>query len=79
MPFSVAAAIVKSGAINAGILVRVCQGTKALVEPAEVPAVLCPAADEACVALVDIPADKANAIAAASQTLCLQAMNTPCQ
>ena len=80
--FSVEPAMVNSGAINAGIAVRVCQGTKALVESAEVQAVLCPATGAPCVVLTDIPADKASAVGGmpqASTPASLQVMSSPCQ
>jgi hypothetical protein len=80
--FSVGSAMVKSGAINATTAVRVCQGPKALIESAEVQAVLCPASDAPCVAFADIPADKATALAGISQEstpVSLQVMSSQCQ
>jgi hypothetical protein len=80
--FSVESAMVTSGAINAGISVHVCRGPKALVESGEVQAVLCPATDEPCIALTDIPADKASALAEASQAsmpATLKVMGSQCQ
>ncbi len=80
--FSVGSAMVKSSAINAGVSVRVCQGTKVLAESVEVQAVLCPATDEPCVALADVPADKASALTGVSQTstpATLQVVSSQCQ
>ena len=80
--FSAGSAIVKSGAINAGISVRVCQGAKVLAESVEVQAVLCPATNGPCVALADVPADKASALTGVSQAstpATLQVMSSQCQ
>lgn len=75
-------AVVRSGAINAGVQVRICQAGKAVLEPVEVQAVVCPAVNAYCIALADTPADKASALAGAFQSstlVNLQVMSSQCE
>lgn len=80
--FSVDWAEARTGAINAGISVRVCQAGKTILEPAEVQAVICPVVNASCIALADIPADKASALTGAFQAsppVNLQEMSSKCE
>jgi hypothetical protein len=75
--FPIAAAQVRSGAINAGSKGHICHGGKELAGQVEIAAVLCSAA-ESCVAIANVPADKAAALAAASPAAVLQTAQTAC-
>jgi hypothetical protein len=80
--FSLEWEVVRSGSINAGALVRICQAGKVVLEPVEVEAVLCAALNAPCIALADIPADKAGAVAGASQPstpASLRVMTSQCE
>ena len=54
---------VASGAINAGVKARQGRGGKVLVDPVAVPFVLRGNSDGHCIAIVDLSADKADAVA----------------
>ena len=63
---AVSRALVASGDANAGGQLRVCQGKKDLVESSVVvQAAICADSEAMCIAVVDIPVDKAAAVASA--------------
>ncbi len=61
--------LVTSRAVNAGTMVRLCQGNKALVDPAiarvTVQAVICGRDPTMCIAVAEVPTDKIGAISPA--------------
>jgi hypothetical protein len=70
---------VASGELDAGAKGRICQGNKQIVEQVDVQAAFCATS---CVAVADIPIDKAATLAAAYQAAdppILQPMSKQCQ
>lgn len=64
---SMPARLVGSGTVNAGKSVRICQGGKAVLDSAVVQTLVCAPPGDECIALIDLPADKAAAVAGAFQ------------
>jgi hypothetical protein len=57
-------ALVLSGTINAGAMVHLCKREKELIDKLDVRAVLCAGPDALCIAVLELPAEKAVTLAA---------------